>query len=118
MAKDHGEIILNSMVGKSVSDISFKKKAQAVTLNSKSGVEINQEVVNIDPQLLFQRLVTVREKYEDTEHCSSMSYAVILHLCSTLPFYQEKQIRLSLLMYYGMWLARIRPCHQKVNMFM
>ncbi|KAJ8034445.1 hypothetical protein HOLleu_21289 [Holothuria leucospilota] len=51
-AKDVGEGILDSMVGKSVLEHTFRKKDQAVTLNT-SVIKINNDTVNIDPQLLF-----------------------------------------------------------------
>ena len=57
-AKDVGQGILDSMVGKSVLEHTFRKKDQAVTLNT-SVIKINHDTVNIDPQLLFQRLVTM-----------------------------------------------------------
>ena len=39
-----------------VSEYSFKRKNQAVTLASKSAVKINGESIQVDPLLLFQRL--------------------------------------------------------------
>ena len=51
--------ILDSMVWKSIAQYSFKRKEQAVTLVSSGAVKINNEAIHIDPQLLFQRLVTV-----------------------------------------------------------
>ncbi len=47
------------MLGKSIAEHSFKKKEQLVTLRNNSTVRIREEVIDIDPQLLFQRLVTV-----------------------------------------------------------
>lgn len=43
------------MDGRHVKEYVFKKKA--VTMDSKSTVKLNNEVVHIDPQLLFQRLL-------------------------------------------------------------
>ena len=37
---------------------SFKKKNQVVTMASNNAIKLNQELVSIDPQVLFQRLVT------------------------------------------------------------
>ncbi|KAJ8038015.1 hypothetical protein HOLleu_18978 [Holothuria leucospilota] len=51
-AKDVVECILDSMVGKSVLEHTFRKKDQAVTLNT-SVIKTNNDTVNIDPQLLF-----------------------------------------------------------------
>ena len=56
-AKEVGEHILDEMVGQSVLGFTFRKKNQAVTLDSRSSVKIDDELVQIDPQLLFQRLI-------------------------------------------------------------
>ena len=50
------QLILKSMIGKSATSISFERKKEAVTLASKAAVNIDDECVQIDPQLLFQRL--------------------------------------------------------------
>ena len=56
-AKAIGKRILLSVVGQAAANYTFKRNAQAVTLGSKSSVRIDGEMVQIDPQLLFQRLV-------------------------------------------------------------
>ena len=56
-AKDVGEKILTSMAQRKVLQHSFKKKDQTVTL-STSAVKVNNETMQIDPRLLFQRLIT------------------------------------------------------------
>ncbi|XP_068675446.1 uncharacterized protein [Montipora foliosa] len=56
-AKSAGEKILSSMNGKLATDYSFKRSAQAVTMASKSSVKIADDQVQVDPQLLFQRLI-------------------------------------------------------------
>ena len=56
-AKEIGIAILKDMAGKRPTEYTFRKKAQSVTMNSKSSVTINKEIVHIDPQLLFQRLL-------------------------------------------------------------
>ena len=53
-----GMEILKSMHGISVYDYSFKKKDKAVTMKVPSTVELDGEVVHVDPQLLFQCLIT------------------------------------------------------------
>ena len=68
-AKEVGNRILEAMRGKQVLEHSFKKKDQVVTLSAKSGVKIKDDVVHIDPQLLFQRLTTVGSK---TKHLSGI----------------------------------------------
>ena len=56
-AKIVGEKILSSMNGTLATDYSFKRSAQAVTMASKSSVKIDNDQVQVDPQLLFQRLI-------------------------------------------------------------
>jgi len=45
------------MMGKSAISYIFKRKEQAVTLATKSSIRVEGERVQVDPQLLFQRLV-------------------------------------------------------------
>ncbi|KAK3732868.1 hypothetical protein QZH41_002222 [Actinostola sp. cb2023] len=66
-AKVIGEKVLLSMTGKLSADYSFKKSAQAVTLASKSTVGVDNEVVQVDPQLLFQRLIIASNNSDDME---------------------------------------------------
>lgn len=57
-SKEVGRRILEGMVGKKVTEYTFKKKARAVNMDSKSSIKLNNgENVHIDPLLLFQRLV-------------------------------------------------------------
>jgi len=58
-AREVGNKILKQMVGKSIAQYSFKNKEQVITLSNSSVVKIREEMVHIDPQLLFQRLVTL-----------------------------------------------------------
>ena len=58
----HAHIIVNvdrAMEGKTAADYTFKKNNQAVTLVMKSAVKVVGVAVQIDPQLLFQRLTIV-----------------------------------------------------------
>ena len=57
-ARDIGEKILCIMKDKRVKEMSFKKKNQVVTMNSHNVIKIRDDSVQIDPLLLFQRLVT------------------------------------------------------------
>ena len=57
-ARNVGDDILKSMTGKGVLEHTFKKKNQAMTL-STSVIKINNDKINIDSQLLFQRLITM-----------------------------------------------------------
>lgn len=62
-----GEKILNDLDGKNVLQHSFRKKDQVVTLRSSSAVSIKEDVIHIDPQLLFQRLVTAGKQTDNLE---------------------------------------------------
>ena len=64
-AREIGVKIVESIARKSTDEFTFRKANQAVTLGSWSTVKIKGEHVNIDPQLLFQRLPTVRECCDD-----------------------------------------------------
>ena len=49
-----GRAILEDMEGKTVNEYVFKRVNQAVTLDCKSSVKVDGDVIQIDPQLLFQ----------------------------------------------------------------
>ena len=49
--------ILKSMENQDVDKFVFKKSKQAVTLGSKGNIKVEGDDVNVNPQLLFQRLV-------------------------------------------------------------
>ena len=83
-SKEVGEKILSSMVGKSVEAFTFRKAEQAVTLASRTTVKVCGTTVTVDPQLLFQRLVMVRDRYQDVP--SLFKY----ELCSYPPALFEK----------------------------
>ena len=55
-AKEVGEAIITKMTGARISDHSFKRKDQAVTLATKMTVNVSGEAIQVDPHLLFQRL--------------------------------------------------------------
>ena len=57
--------ILKKMHGKCPKDFSFKRKDQAITLASKNAIKIKDENVQIDPNLMFQRLASSIVKTED-----------------------------------------------------
>lgn len=66
-AKDVGNAILASMERISAAEYNFKRKNQAVTLDTKSEVKIDGVAVQIDPQLLFQRLTIAAKVTENLE---------------------------------------------------
>ena len=57
-AKAVGTATVNKMVGKNVVEHSVMKNNQIVNMASNIAVKVSHELVNIDPQVLFQRLVT------------------------------------------------------------
>ncbi len=61
---------------KTPAEYSFIRKNQAITLGTKSSVKIDRDQVQTDPQLLFQRLVTVVQSSGDLK--SAFKY----ELCS------------------------------------
>ena len=65
-AKERGIEILQNMSGKNPSNHTFKRKDHAVTLASKNSVIIENESVQIDPNLMFQRLASFATKSPDT----------------------------------------------------
>ena len=72
-----GRAILEDMEGKTVDEYVFKRVNQAVTLDCKSSVKVDGDVIEIDPQLLFQRLTLVaksRDNLEDVFRFELCSY--------------------------------------------
>ncbi|KAG1672542.1 hypothetical protein GQR58_015942 [Nymphon striatum] len=62
-----GMKILDSMMGKTVTEFNFKRSNQAITLASKTSVHIDGEDVQVDPQLLFQRLILASKSSENMQ---------------------------------------------------
>ena len=61
-SKSIGKHFLASVEGKPVASYIFRNKDQAVTMDIKSTIKIQDEYVHVDHQLLFQRLLTVGTK--------------------------------------------------------
>ena len=59
-----GDLILNSMTGKTVSNFTFQRKNKAFTLASKSSLKVGEKEIHIDSELFIQRLVTAGERSE------------------------------------------------------
>ena len=92
-AREIGVNIVESMAGKSTDEFTFRKANQAVTLGSRSSMKIKGEHVNIDPQLLYQRLLTVRERCDDVTslfQCELCTYPAVLFELSSLPLQPNK----------------------------
>ncbi|KAJ8377274.1 hypothetical protein AAFF_G00261830 [Aldrovandia affinis] len=64
-AKAVGNTILVSMDGQTTAEYTFKKRDQAITMSTKSSVKIDGEAVQMDPQLLFQRLTIAAKASQD-----------------------------------------------------
>ena len=64
---DRAEIIstdiVASMVDQNVFEFSFQRKNQATNMQT-TGVVIGEETVNIDPQVLFQRLIAIKDHHD------------------------------------------------------
>ena len=60
-AKEVGETILKSLVGNNVTEYTFKKKNDLVTMGQKKSIKVDGEPLEINPQLLFQRLTAVAQ---------------------------------------------------------
>lgn len=73
-AKELGQAILDSMTGQQVKDYKFRKKDQAVTMAVKVSAKIGGEAIQVDPQLLFQRLVTAVNGRADFELSSVFEF--------------------------------------------
>ena len=58
---------LNDMKGQCVMEYMFRRKNQANTMDMKSSIKIDGNTVQIDPQLLFQRLVLAAKATQDLE---------------------------------------------------
>ena len=94
-AREIGVKIVESMAGKSTDEFIFRKANQAVTLGSRSTVKIKGEHVNIDPQLLSQRLLTVRECCDDVTSLFQYElccYPAALFESSSLLFQPNKAV--------------------------
>ena len=58
---------LNDMKGQCVMEYTCRRKNQAITMDMKSSIRIDGNTVQIDPQLLFQRLVLAAKATQDLE---------------------------------------------------
>ena len=67
-AQDVGNAILVSMEGMTAADYTFKRNDQVITLDTKSTVRIDGIAVQIDPQLLFQRLTLAAKAANNIEN--------------------------------------------------
>ena len=78
-AREIGQLILMSMVGKRITDISFEKKKQAITLASRIALKIEDQSVQVDPQLIFQRLSLIATSGSIENPASIFKYELCTH---------------------------------------
>ena len=76
-AREVGQSILNSMTGKPAAEYSFTKTNQA--FSAKSSVKVHGEKIQVDPKLLFQRVIIASQSPDD------MSAIFKYELCSYPP---------------------------------
>ena len=67
-----GQNILQKMLGQKISTYSFKCKDQCITFatdgnRQQTGIVIANENHQVDPAVLFQRLIAVEDKFDDKE---------------------------------------------------
>lgn len=62
-AKSIGDDIVKSMVGQDTFEITFKRNQKAVTLDAAQLTKTDNDIVKVDPQLLFQRLSTAAQRF-------------------------------------------------------
>ena len=80
--------ILNEMVGQPVIKHSFKRKTRAITFHSHAAVNVGDDKVQIDPLLLFQRLII--SGYQANDLANALTY----ELCNYPPALFEAKDRL------------------------
>ena len=67
-----GKVIFDSMHGMPVKEFKFSKKQQAVTMDIKMCAKVDGENIQVDPQLLFKRLVTAASERPEEFDLSSV----------------------------------------------
>ena len=72
-----GVTVLNSMDGRTPDEHTFRRKDQVVTLGTNNSVRIDGDDVQVDPLLLFQRLITVAQTSDELE--SAFKYELCSH---------------------------------------
>ena len=83
-AKAVGDRIMSEMTGQSVLSYSFKRRQQALTMASKSHIKVGDQHLQVDPQLLFQRLIIASRSVDNKEE------AFTYELCSYPPALFDK----------------------------
>ncbi|XP_072022088.1 uncharacterized protein [Amphiura filiformis] len=76
-----GQRILDSMVDKDVEDFTFKKSNQSVTLGMRTQAKLQDDIFQVDPHLMFQRLVAIGRGRSEEQQQEIFKY----ELCSFPP---------------------------------
>ena len=93
-AKEVGENILKTMTHKNTEEYTFKKDKQAITMDTYMISKVIHKEIQVDPQLLFQRLITIRNyANENVDVLFKHNYVLFQPLCLSPMDYQEKQTR-------------------------
>ena len=53
------------MTGKAGAEYSFTKSNQAITFSAKSSIKVDGEEIQVDPPLLFRRLIITNQSLDD-----------------------------------------------------
>ena len=64
-AKEIGCKIIENMIGQCIDTYSFKRKEQIVPMSSRTSIHIEGDTVQVDPELLFQRLLATVPSSQD-----------------------------------------------------
>ena len=78
-AKTVGQGIIDSMVNQNIMKYSFKRSKQIIPMNMRNHIKDGEDHIQIDPQLLFQRLATA------ANGMSEDLAAVLSHELSSMP---------------------------------
>ena len=77
-SKNIGMKIVDAMVGKPILNYSFSKKDMAITMKPRASLTIDGELVPVDPQLLFQRLLVLIGR-DDEQLKNALKYELCSH---------------------------------------
>ena len=94
-AKDIREKILSIMEGKTTHAYKFQKADQAVTSAFRSTVNASGKRIIVEPKLLFQRLLMVRDHYQDGQSLFEYELCrnpVALFESTCLPLHPKKSV--------------------------
>ena len=64
LSKEIGQKMVDAMADQPILSISFTRKGMATTMKPRASIEVEGEVIPVDPQLLFQRLVILVQNDE------------------------------------------------------